>query len=126
MHLSNDPSLAHFIHKIHSIILRARHVSNSSLSEPFVVRASPSHLDIFGLSSQTLLERWVLSYEPHSSHYLNSQSSQVLHSDVSSTNLFDTSELVLLLQSLYSYIRLMPLGNCLSNSTKNAHLLGHW
>ncbi|OUM68820.1 hypothetical protein PIROE2DRAFT_57797 [Piromyces sp. E2] len=65
-------------------------------------------------NNKRLLERWVVSYEPTNEHEpLNKgRNSKV-----------DTTDFILLVQSLYSYIRLMPIHSLLSdNSIKKSDL----
>ncbi|KAI8808514.1 hypothetical protein BJ742DRAFT_283631 [Cladochytrium replicatum] len=60
----------------------------------------PLNLDIFMSSTRTLVERWVVSYEP---------------SDRMPTSEYtDVTDLILLVQSLYSFVRLMPIHTSLS------------
>ncbi|KAJ3267597.1 hypothetical protein HDU76_011716, partial [Blyttiomyces sp. JEL0837] len=138
-------STVQFISKINQIILRARlgHrpdlkasvvSSPSSTGDPknglvtlisppwmdvdelirrvdFWKSGTPVNLDIFLRDSMTLLERWVVSYEPPSVSSSHHHHGHHHHPDKP-----DTTDLVLLTQSLYSYIRLMPLHTVLSES----------
>ncbi|KAJ3009615.1 hypothetical protein HKX48_007847 [Thoreauomyces humboldtii] len=99
------------------------------LEHPEFWRSSmPVNVDIFlADEKRTLLERWVISYEPHGSHRSSSpdaadvrsrrNSSAVSHRNSLSTaedrQKADLTDLILLVQSLYSYIRLMPLHSIL-------------
>ncbi|KAI8814671.1 hypothetical protein BJ742DRAFT_184580 [Cladochytrium replicatum] len=71
----------------------------------------PLNLDIFMPSTRTLVERWVVSYEP---------------SDRMPTSEYtDVTDLILLVQSLYSYVRLMPIHSSLSDGVIAKSDLGH-
>ncbi|KAJ3408906.1 hypothetical protein HDV05_004693 [Chytridiales sp. JEL 0842] len=72
----------------------------------------PMNLDIFFRDRKTLLERWVLSYEPPS---LATQHPSTPHHKYHSHK--DLTDFILLAQSLYSYIRLMPLHTSLTDGS---------
>ena len=78
-------------------------------SHLFWFSSLPVNIDIFQTSSfankdsTPLLERWVVSYQGSTSNCLGNTSASFSHSHA------DTTNLILLAQSLYSHIRLMPL-----------------
>ncbi|KAJ3168695.1 hypothetical protein HDU87_000983 [Geranomyces variabilis] len=71
----------------------------------------PVNIDIYLAASHTLLERWVVSYQPNpataASPSFGSTASPALSSD--QKRKADLTDLILMVQALYSYIRLMPL-----------------
>jgi hypothetical protein len=81
---------------------------SSSISNIYPVKASTSFNPVSTkFNNKRLLERWVVSYEPNNKESSNkSRNSKV-----------DTTDLILLVQSLYSYIRLMPLHSLLSDKS---------
>ncbi|KAJ3243283.1 hypothetical protein HDU78_000671 [Chytriomyces hyalinus] len=87
------------------------------LEKAFWTQCMPLHIDVASSSAAVLLERWVVSYVPHSHSDQPSFQSQS-RPDASAF----TSELVLLAQSLYSYIRLMPLHSILQSPSSPPHL----
>ncbi|KAF8950426.1 hypothetical protein BGZ52_002544 [Haplosporangium bisporale] len=95
--------------------------------------STPVHVNILHAAQHVLLERWVISFTPpaptdvslrtfgdHSSTkspfsgYLSPKSKHAPSSPSLSSNK-DTTDLVLLLQSLYTQIRSLPLQNCLTS-----------
>ncbi|KAJ3087115.1 hypothetical protein HK102_011789 [Quaeritorhiza haematococci] len=79
----------------------------------------PVNIDIFlAGTGRKLLERWVVSFE------VSAKGSSVSHSPLSASSSnnggngkgkADLTDLILLVQSLYSYVRLMPLHSCLTD-----------
>ncbi|KAI8586245.1 hypothetical protein BDZ88DRAFT_400088 [Geranomyces variabilis] len=71
----------------------------------------PVNIDIYLAASHTLLERWVVSYQPNPAAAASPSSgppaSPALSSD--QKRKADLTDLILMVQALYSYIRLMPL-----------------
>lgn len=89
-----------------SISTRTRSSSISNIYPPKASTSSSTSTTKF--NNKRLLERWVVSYEPNNDkEKMNkSRNSKV-----------DTTDLILLVQSLYSYIRLMPLHSLLSDKS---------
>jgi len=82
---------------------------SSSISNIYPVKA-PMSSNPFAtkFNNKRLLERWVVSYEPNNNQQLNNKGRN---------SKVDTTDLILLVQSLYSYIRLMPLHSLLTDKS---------
>lgn len=126
-----------FVRKFSQIILRARCSVNArlpcsidlqTLSEKvdFWRNGLPINIDVFvATGRKSLLERWAISYEAsvhhHHHHHLDESSpSNANHHP------HDLTNLMLLAQSLYSHIRLMPLHSLLSEGTLKTTDLECW
>ncbi|KAJ3229237.1 hypothetical protein HDU81_005530 [Chytriomyces hyalinus] len=138
-HLTTDQLASMFATKILGTVLRSRRphghqrsteatptlnalfgsllAADLHLEKAFWTQCMPLHIDVASSSAAVLLERWVVSYVPHSHADQPSFHSQS-RPDASAF----TSELVLLAQSLYSYIRLMPLHSILQSPSSPPHL----
>jgi len=84
-------------------------VRSSSISNIYPINnLKPTNNSSNKFNNKRLLERWVVSYEPTNGHdsVNKGRNSKV-----------DTTDFILLVQSLYSYIRLMPLHSLLSDSS---------
>ncbi|KAI8998055.1 hypothetical protein BC832DRAFT_595321 [Gaertneriomyces semiglobifer] len=81
----------------------------------------PVNFDIFEADRKILLERWVVSYEPSDRISTNSPTTPTPHSHRRP----DPTDLILLIQSLYSHIRLMPLHAALSDGKLEKSELGY-
>jgi len=84
-------------------------IRSSSISNIYSISNSNSSISSSTkFNNKRLLERWVVSYEPNNdSDTMNKgRNSKV-----------DTTDFILLVQSLYSYIRLMPLHSLLSDNS---------
>ncbi|TPX50019.1 hypothetical protein SeMB42_g02397 [Synchytrium endobioticum] len=105
-------NIMEFISKINQTVLRARvaclqtNLNGNVLDTvslmtrlDFWRSGLPVNVDIFVSASRRLMERWIISFE----HY---------NSDRVTSN--DVTDLILLAQSLYSYVRLLPLQSALS------------
>ena len=107
MHTIPDHSLfppeeQNCITKLVEIILRERVMGKTLFSLPnHFLTGEPLYIDLL---TQKILERWVIRFNPHQE-----------------TDSHDTSDLILLLQSVYAQTRLVPLGALLSqdNSLKS-------
>ncbi|ORX50394.1 hypothetical protein BCR36DRAFT_327208 [Piromyces finnis] len=90
-------------------------VRSSSISNIYpTFKKTPSTSSSNKFNNKRLLERWVVSYE------LNDELESITKGRNSK---IDTTDFILLVQSLYSYIRLMPLHSLLSdNSIKKTDL----
>ncbi|KAF8943169.1 hypothetical protein BGZ47_005715 [Haplosporangium gracile] len=109
--------------------------------------STPVHVNILHSAQHVLLERWVISFIPAASSspnamsadlasaaspytgYLSSKAKQQQAaqcacppSPVASAQLKDTTDLVLLVQSLYTQIRSLPLQNCLTSFDEKIRL----
>ncbi|KAF9328227.1 hypothetical protein BG006_008553 [Podila minutissima] len=102
--------------------------------------STPVHVNILHAAQHVLLERWVISFTPPAptpvsprtpgdlsstkssfSGYLSPKSKHAPSSPSVSQNK-DTTDLVLLLQSLYTQIRSLPLQNCLTSFEEKTKL----
>ncbi|KAG0074098.1 hypothetical protein BGZ92_003530 [Podila epicladia] len=102
--------------------------------------STPVHVNILHAAQHVLLERWVISFTPPApthvsprtpgdlsgtkgpfSGYLSPKSKHAPSSPPMSQNK-DTTDLVLLLQSLYTQIRSLPLQNCLTSFEEKTKL----
>ncbi|TPX54487.1 hypothetical protein PhCBS80983_g05909 [Powellomyces hirtus] len=125
-----------FITKIGQVILRARvgplqpattaYMDVLALMEhPEFWRTSmPLNVDIYLAENRTLLERWVISYQPpHSSIGVAAAAAASRYApvppaaDMAEKRKADLTDLILLVQALYSYIRLMPLHGILADAS---------
>jgi len=90
-------------------------IRSSSISNVYPKYSKNSTSSTTKFNNKRLLERWVVSYEPSSDYEAMNKGRN--------SNKVDTTDFILLVQSLYSYIRLMPLHSLLSdNSVKKSDL----
>jgi len=93
---------------------RMRSSSISNIYPKNSKNSTTSNISSTKFNNKRLLERWVVSYEPTSDY-------ETINKGRNSK--IDTTDFILLVQSLYSYIRLMPLHSLLSdNSVKKSDL----
>ncbi|KAL2914747.1 hypothetical protein HK105_205678 [Polyrhizophydium stewartii] len=83
----------------------------------------PVNIDVICSDSTALLERWTLSYEAHAPHASGAAANAAMlpphshgprHHDHAHDP--DTTDLILLVQSVYSHVRLLPLGSALADN----------
>ncbi|KAJ3154861.1 hypothetical protein HDU86_004566 [Geranomyces michiganensis] len=125
--LPHQQPTTQFISKIAQVVLRSR-VRPPPAPLPFIdalVLANhpefwrnsvPVNVDIYLAASHTLLERWVVSYQPNPATSASPTTSSILSWD--QKRKADLTELILMVQALYSYIRLMPLHSLLTDGAQ--------